>query len=296
MPDRQARSSVVRMTHTHEHEHDPAAGSGMPELLDLDAAALHDYWSSALDWVGQAVAGSGVSAPRILDLGAGSGAATVSLAERFPASELTAVDVSDEMVDHIRSKVRRRGLSGVTVVRADLDDEWPELGRLDLVWASMSLHHLADPERVLRDAFQALRLGGVVAVAEFDEPLQFLPHDLGLGDPGLERRCLDVMAEVHAHEVPELGADWPTRLRSAGFERVEERPFLIDLAPPSAPVTNRYALRWLQRMAQGLGDRLSATDRTTLATLIGDGPMSIQHRDDIHVRGTRTVTLARRPA
>lgn len=268
----------------------------MPELLDLDGAALHDYWSSALDWVEQVVTESGTGAPHILDLGAGSGTATVSLAERFPASEVTAVDVSAEMVEHIRSKVHQRGLPGVTVVQADLDDEWPELGRLDLVWASMSLHHLADPERVLRDAFQALRPGGVVAVAEFDEPLQFLPHDLGVGDAGLERRCLDLMAEVHAREVPELGADWPTRLRCAGFERVEERPFLIDLASPSASVTNRYALRWLQRMAEGLGDRLSPTDRTTLATLIGDGPGSIRHRDDIHVRGTRTVTLARRPA
>ncbi|HEV7204261.1 MAG TPA: class I SAM-dependent methyltransferase [Jatrophihabitans sp.] len=285
------------MPHPPSHPHDHAAtGTGLTALLDLDGQALHEYWTAALGWVERAVRDAGVTPRRIVDLGAGSGLATVLLAERFPDADVLAIDVSDEMVEHIRGKATAHGLTRVRVEQADLDGAWPEAGPLDLVWASMSLHHLADPERVLGDVRASLRPGGLVAVAEFDEPLRFLPDDLGLGEPGLERRCLDVMAEVHARDVPELGADWPARLARAGFEAIEARPFAIELTPPSDAVTNRYALRWMQRLAVGVGEALDEGDRATLAALVGDGPASIGRRDDIHVRGLRTVTLARRPA
>ena len=62
----------------------------------------------------------------------------------------------------------------------------------------MSLHHMADPGQVLRDALAATRPGGLIAVAEFSEPLRFLPDDLGFGRPGFESR----IAECSATRIP----------------------------------------------------------------------------------------------
>lgn len=283
---------------SHPHAHGPAGAddAALTELLDLDGRALHAYWHEAFGRVEQALTAARITRPRILDLGAGSGIATIALAERFAGSDVLAVDVSDGMVEHIRGKAADRGLARVRVVRADLDGAWPDTGIVDLTWASMSLHHLGDPPRVLRDVFGATRPGGFVAVAEFDEPLRFLPDDVGIGTPGLERRCLDLLAEVHAHDVPEIGADWPSRLTATGFELVEERAIAIDLRPPHGAPAVEYARRWMQRLADGVGDGLSADDQATLAALLGDGPASIGHRDDLHVRGVRTLTIARRPA
>ena len=66
-------------------------------------------------------------------------------------------------------------------VEADLDPAWPDLGALYLTWASMSLHHMADPGRRWRDALAVTRPGGLIAVAEFPQPLRFLPDDPGTG-------------------------------------------------------------------------------------------------------------------
>jgi SAM-dependent methyltransferase len=262
--------------------------------LDLDGEVLHAYWADAITWVRNRAACSGQI--RILDLGAGTGVATIALAQRFADAEVIAVDVSGAMLGRVRDKSLDLGLAHrVRTVCADLDGAWPPVGPVDVCWASMSLHHLADPERVLRDLFATTRPGGLVAVAEFAEPLRFLPSDLGFGRPGLETRLLDALSTRHASELPHLGADWPSLLRAAGFAVVGERPFAIDVPPPQTPATVRYAVRWLERLRPGVAPLLSDDDRRALDTLLdGDGDGSLQRRDDVSVRGVRTVTLAAR--
>ena len=280
----------------HRHSHGAAVdpGSALPALLDLDGVVLGDYWTEVITAVRQAVAG----APRrcVLDLGAGTGTGTIRLAQRFGGAEVVALDNSDDMLARIRVKALDLGLAPrVRTVRADLDAGLPDLGPVDVVWASMSLHHLADPDRLLADVRAAMRPGGVIAVAEMAQPVRFLPDDLGIGQPGLEARCLAALCDEHARAVPELGSDWAARLAAAGFSSLEERTLTIALDPPPAAATARYAHLWLQRLAAGVGDRLDADDRHTLAVLVdGDGPESVRHRDDLQIRGTRTLTLARR--
>ncbi|WP_107451815.1 methyltransferase domain-containing protein, partial [Actinacidiphila rubida] len=92
-----------------------------------------------------------VGPDRVVDLGCGTGAGTLALLARFPDAEVTAVDFSPAHLNRLREKAAERGVAGrVRTVRADLDAGWPDLGRPDLVWASASLHHMADPDRTLQ--------------------------------------------------------------------------------------------------------------------------------------------------
>src|SRR5690348_3674005 len=163
---------TTQHTHNaHRHEHSAGSDVAMTGLLELDGEVLRDYWSAALDWVTSAADG----ASRVLDLGAGTGTGALGLAERFPRAEVIAVDIEDGSLARLRDKAAARGLADrVRAVAADLDAGWPDFGPLDLTWASMSLHHLADPGRVLGDVRAATRTGGLIAVAEFAEPLRFL--------------------------------------------------------------------------------------------------------------------------
>ena len=265
----------------------------MTDLLDLDGEVLHDYWSAALDWVSGAAGGT-----RLLDLGAGTGTGALGLAERFPEAEVIAVDVEPGSLARLRDKAAGRGLAGrVRALEFDLDAGWPDLGPLDLTWASMSLHHLADPGRVLGHALAATRHGGLIAVAEFAEPLRFLPSDLGFGQPGFESRLAERLGRAHAEALPTLGSAWAPRLADAGWEVIDEREFPIDLDPPTHPRAAEYARAWFTRLADGFTDQLEPADQATLTALLAaDGPGALSHRVDLHIRGTRTVTLARRAA
>ena len=283
--------------HTHDqhaHRHPGAAEDDYTDLLDLDAEVLSDYWAAALDWVQAAAAGA--ERARLLDLGAGTGTGAIGLAQRFPDAEVVALDVSPASLAKIAAKAAAAGLAArVHPVEADLDAGWPDLGTLDLTWASASLHHMADPARVLRDALNATRPGGLIAVSEFAAQLLFLPDDLGVGRPGFEGRITDVLGRAYTEEMPTLGSQWAPRLTEAGWTVVAEQDFRVDQDPPTHPSAGRYARAWFARLSDGLADRLEPDDQATLAALLDSGnPRSLVNRTDLHIRGGRTITIGRR--
>jgi hypothetical protein len=137
-----------------------------------------------------------------------------------PDAEVVAVDVSEQMLEHLRHKARALGVADrIRTVQADLNQPWPALGPADLMWAAASLHHMAD------------------------------------------------------------------------FTVEAERHFETALQPPLPVAAGRYAQVCLQHMRHGLDGRLCADDLATLDALATD----VLGRDDLTVRTTRTVWLARRP-
>lgn len=277
--------------HQHAGHSDTEADDQLLALLDLDAEVLHDYWTDALDWVRQAA--TGTDWHRLLDLGAGTGTGAIGLAERFDGAEVLAVDSSAESLHRLGEKIAQRGLA-VQPVEADFDAGWPELGTLDLIWASMSLHHLADPDRTLRQARAATHPGGLIAVAEFPVQLRFLPDDLGIGRPGFEDRAGELLGQAHRELMPTLGSAWAPRLAGAGWQVFDERDFAIELYPATHPSAGRYAEGWFSRLSHRLTDVLEPDDQRTLSRLLDPADdHSIRRRTDLHIRGVRTVTLAR---
>lgn len=183
----------------------------------------------------------------------------------------------------------------VRTVQADLDSTWPELGKPDLVWASAALHHMADPDRTLRQVHDTLAPGGLCAVVELAGFPRFLPDEAPENRPGLEKRCHAASERRHAEHVTHRGADWGRKLTAAGFALAGERTIVVDIERSRSEAVDRYALTGLRRMRDAPADALSADDLTALDQLLDtDSPRSILHRDDLAVRTERTVWAARR--
>ncbi len=261
----------------------------MAELLDLDAEVLHDYLSGVTAWIEELAADEPPN--RILDLGAGTGTGTFALLDRFDGATAVALDASSQLLDHLTARARDLGVADrVTTIEADLDDGWPAIDPVDLVWASASLHHMAEPDRVLTEVFGALRPGGLLVVVELDSFPRFLPEDVGIGRPGLEARGHAALGERREVDLPHLGSDWGPRISRAGFTVQAERSFTIELTSPLPAATGRYAQASLRRMR----DFLDADDLGTLDTLLdSDGPDGLLQREDLSVRAARTIWVAR---
>jgi SAM-dependent methyltransferase len=287
--------------HHHLHDHrghhstaQPDDGA-MAELLDLDGEVLHSYLSEVVAWIHELAADR--PPRRILDLGSGTGTGTFALLERFAQADVVAVDVSQQLLDHLGQKAESMGVvARVHTVQADLDAAWPAIDPVDLAWAASSLHHMANPDLVLSEVFTALRPGSLLAVVEFDSFPRFLPDDLGVGHPGLEERAHAALAERQAAEMPYRGSDWGPRLSRMGFTIEAERQFAIELTRSLPASAGRYAQASLRRLRSSLPGLMSDEDLTTLDTIIeGDGPDSLLQRDDLTVRTTRRVWVVRRP-
>lgn len=281
--------------HSHSHAHDNAP---IAEILDLDAVVLRRTLADITAWVGERM-----PAPRrILDVGAGSGTGTIALAERFPGADLLAADRSAEMLERVREKAVMAGLAErVSTVRMDLDGAWPELGAIDLAWASASLHELADAERAFGALARVLKPGGLLVVVEMDGPPRFLTGGAGEGAPAggdgaaaLEARVHELLAEKRspAHDHP----DWSDAIARAGFTNVEKASFLVDLPLEPDAAGGRYAQAYLRRLAHVAVPRLTASEGAIFEQLIADdGPLSLSRRGELRLRTGRTVWAARRP-
>lgn len=296
-------------THSPTHDHAPKPGAtaaattgtdgadsadsadSMAEILDLDAEVLAEYIASITAWLPVKAAPR-----RIVDLGCGTGAGTLALLKRFPEAEVTGVDTSTDHLNRLREKAEAAGLADrVRIVVADLDADWPDLGAPELVWASASMHHMADPDRTLRQVHDTLAPGGLFAVVELAGFPRFLPEDAPADRPRLEERCHAALDRHHAEHMPHRGADWGPLLTTAGFTVEGERVINVDLGPPRTEAVGRYALTSLTRMRGGIAEILAPEDLAALDRLLdADSPHSILRRDDLTVRTERTVWAARR--
>jgi ubiquinone/menaquinone biosynthesis C-methylase UbiE len=266
------------------HEH-------MADLLDLDAEVLGEYHLEVAEWVSAHLTGRA----RVVDVGAGTGTGTLTLARQLPDAEVIAVDVDQEMLKHIQDKARAAGLADrIRTVQADLDQPWPDgLSAADLVWAANSMHHLGDPARAVAQIYRMLRPGGLLAVTELESFPRFLTDPEGAA---LEERIHTALARARDDAGMHMHEDWPARFAEAGFAVESERRFAIALRPPpnspAAASVNRYAMVTLCRARHGLEDKLSAGDIAELDALAP----ALSARNDLTVRTSRTVWLARKPA
>lgn len=277
-------------THQHSHRHGHGPASAMAEILELDAEVLAEHTASIVSWLPVEQ-----SPRRILDLGCGTGAGTFALLAQFPDAHVTAVDAAEDHLYRVQHKAREAGLAEqIDTIRADLDAEWPDLGTPDLVWASASLHHLADPDRVLRRLRDILTPGGLLVVIEPDGFPRFLPDDAPELRPGLEARVHDAADRRASAQLPLRGADFGPILTAAGFT-VEGRRTITDTIDRSrSDAVVRYALVGLTGIRKGVADALSGDDLAALDQLLDpDSPHSLLHRDDLAVRTTRSVWAAR---
>lgn len=277
------------MTHAHHQHahHDQAGQADLPDLLDLDARVFGPH----LDDLTELVRRHSPEKPRrIADMGAGTGTGALALARRFPAAEIVAIDRSPVMLGRLRATAHAQGLDDrLRAVQADLDAGWPAIGPVDVVWAASSLHHVAVPDRVLRDIHAALTPGGLLAVVEMDALPRFLPDDIGVGRPGLEARCHEAAARAGWNAHP----DWRPHLERAGFAMTGQHTLTVE-ANPAPPDAGRYAHALLGRFRSAFDGDLADDDLATLDHLLtGAHPGSLFDRR-LTVRGSRTLWAARR--
>lgn len=120
-----------------------------------------------------------------LEFGCGTGLITLRLAPRL--AHITGMDSSAEMLNVLRRKRKRHGLTNVTPREGRVPNELPN-ACFNLIVSSMTLHHVEDVERLFRALFSCLVPGGHVALADLDaEDGSFHGDKPGIAHHGFKR-------------------------------------------------------------------------------------------------------------
>ena len=161
---------------------------------------------------------------RILDLGTGDGRLLALLRTERPNAEGVGLDVSPAMLRAARERFRDDGK--VQVLRHDLEEPLPDLGRFDAIVSSLAIHHVSDMRKkaLYSEIHAALCPGGVFCNLEHVAPISVELH----------RRFLEALGTAEAEEDPsnqlvraEVQLHW---LREIGFRDVDCHWKWLELA------------------------------------------------------------------
>jgi ubiquinone/menaquinone biosynthesis C-methylase UbiE len=287
--------------HKHEHHHghahlEEAHWAAYAAQTELEGDVLIEFVHTTADRLAEL---HPEPIRRIIDIGSGPGVAACALAQRFPNTTVLAVDSSPAMLARATQRASRLGMQDRFQTRvAELPDGLAEVEPADLIWASMSLHHVGDEVAALRTLGSLLAPGGVVAIAEFADPTQSLPSDIGFGEPGLADRLLDAQRTWFASMRAGLpnavrSEDLLTMIERAGLRVVDQQIGRVRIESPLPMNAREWLVGNYQRALDQFGPTMSAADNATVATLLNSNdPRSLTQRGDVFVEASRQIVFA----
>lgn len=120
-----------------------------------------------------------------LDYGSGTGLLSFPLKDEL--GSILLADSSSGMLDVAAKKIAEQGVRNMTTLKLDLLVDPMPAQRFDLIYTSMTLHHVPDTDRILRIFHDLLKPGGYLCVADLDrEDGSFHGHEIDVHH-GFER-------------------------------------------------------------------------------------------------------------
>jgi ubiquinone/menaquinone biosynthesis C-methylase UbiE len=150
---------------------------------------------------------------RLLDVGCGTGYATLYAAALLPQGKACGIDISQSMLDRAAAKIPLEAKERVEFRQAGAENIPYPSGEFDYVLCTNSFHHYDQPMRALREMHRVLRPGGSLVIFENAPDLSLYTW--------LWDRWLRIFEKGHVRYYPsyELGA----MIKSAGYKDVELR-------------------------------------------------------------------------
>ncbi len=188
-------------------------------FFDLKADGYDDVHAKFVETKALLAANLPEGAKKILDLGAGTGMELIPLFEKLPNAQVTAVDLSEEML----AQLRARPFGGrVRIIRGDFFES--DLGSgYDAIISTSALHHFDEDEklRLYKKLRAILKDGGIFLNSDYvSDSQEFQDERLALW-----RDEPDAMAHIDTPLTPE---NERRLLLAAGFAEVEIRETPVE--------------------------------------------------------------------
>ena len=186
---------------------------------------------------------------RVLEVGCGVGAQTVTLAVRSPEARIVSVDVAADSIAEARRRIERAGVTNVEFGQANVFALPFAPGAFDHVFVCFVLEHLSRPVVALAALRRLLRPGGSITVIEGDHGSAFFhPHD-----PAAQAaiQCL-VELQRRSGGNALVGRQVYPLLVDAGFDavNVDSRQVYVDASRPD--VVDGFIKKTFTAMIEGV--------------------------------------------
>jgi arsenite methyltransferase len=150
----------------------------------------------------------------VLDLGSGGGIDVLLSARRVgPTGKAYGLDMTDEMLALARENQHKAGVENVEFLKGEIENIPLPDNSLDVIISNCVINLSADKDRVLREAFRVLKLGGRFAVS-----------DVVVHGEVPQRVRDSVLSWVGCIAGALQDTEYTSKLTDAGFEAVDIEP------------------------------------------------------------------------
>lgn len=110
----------------------------------------------------------------VLDVATGTADIPIEINKQLPKAQITGLDLSNQMLEHGRVKVSKKGLNDkITLVQGDSENLPFDTNSFDAVTATFGVRNYENLEKGLSEMLRVTAEGGYVYVLEFSKPTMF---------------------------------------------------------------------------------------------------------------------------
>lgn len=146
----------------------------------------------------------------VLDYGAGDGFISRGISPYV--GKIIAMDTSCSMLDELERKARLQDITNILTMECEESEVPLRDEKVDLICASMILHHIEEPKPLIIEFFRVLKNNGILFIADFlphnDDVFKKEMHDyhMGINPIALEQWLLDSgFGNINIEKLPDVG-------------------------------------------------------------------------------------------
>ena len=103
----------------------------------------------------------------VMEYGCATGLISFNFINKF--KKITLMDSEDEMLDVVREKIRYYKTKNIFPINIDLTKEEYNDEKFDIIYTSMTLHHIKDTKDIVNKFYNLLNENGILCVMELDK-------------------------------------------------------------------------------------------------------------------------------
>ena len=186
---------------------------------------------------------------RVLEVGCGVGAQTVTLASNSPEALFTSIDISEPSLAEARQRIEKAGLTNVCFRQADIFNLPFGSNEFDHIFLCFVLEHLPKPVEVLRILKAHLKEGGTITVIEGDHGSVYFHPDSPVAHKAIECQ-VELQRQAGGNAL--IGRELFPLLRQAGFRSVRVSPRMVYVDGSRPELVEGFTQKTFTAMTEGI--------------------------------------------
>ncbi len=224
------------MSHTYVHGYHPRENERLQDQAGTLVDLLHADTSYA-------------DGSRVLEVGSGVGAQTITLAQRSPGARFTSVDISADSLAQARRTTEQAGLTNVEFRQADIFALPFDAESFDHVFVCFILEHLRQPVAALSILERLLRPGGAITAIEGDHGSAYFHPDSPAAHDAIQ--CL-VELQRRAGGNALIGRQLYPLMVEGGFDSVRVSPRMVYVDSSRPDMVDGFTRKTFTAMVAGV--------------------------------------------